>query len=145
MVLVDPDAVNNGGGANGTSSAVRVKQPKRILHFSDGVLEEYSTDEEEVDGLQKDQTVSTLSWGPWFWYKAWAAGTSTLTFLDATGEFLASVLGITTPRYYFELEEYKRREEQKEKRKEQEQGWSEPSNAVPLTGFTTKQPAPVAV
>lgn len=57
MVLVDPDAVNNGGSANSTSSAVRVKQPKRILHFSDGVLEEYSTDEEEVDGLQKDQTV----------------------------------------------------------------------------------------
>lgn len=31
--------------------SVKVKRPKRVLHFSDGVIEEYSTDEEndEVD------------------------------------------------------------------------------------------------
>lgn len=32
-----------------TISSIRVKEPKRILHFSDGTLEEYSSDD-EVDG-----------------------------------------------------------------------------------------------
>lgn len=32
-----------------TISSIRVKAPKRILHFSDGTLEEYSSDD-EVDG-----------------------------------------------------------------------------------------------
>lgn len=35
-------------------ASVRVKTPRRILHFSDGVLEEYSTDEDEVDEADKD-------------------------------------------------------------------------------------------
>lgn len=37
-----------------TLSSVQVKTPRRILHFSDGTLEEYSTDEDEVDEVQKD-------------------------------------------------------------------------------------------
>lgn len=32
-----------------TLTSVRVKTPKRILHFSDGILEEYSSDD-EIDG-----------------------------------------------------------------------------------------------
>lgn len=32
-----------------TITSVRVKAPKRILHFSDGILEEYSSDD-EIDG-----------------------------------------------------------------------------------------------
>lgn len=30
---------------DGTS--VKIKRPKRVLHFSDGVIEEYSTDDEQ--------------------------------------------------------------------------------------------------
>lgn len=33
-------------------TSVRVKTPRRILHFSDGVMEEYSTDD-EVDGANR--------------------------------------------------------------------------------------------
>ena len=29
--------------------------PKRILHFSDGVLEEYSTDEDEVEERKRQE------------------------------------------------------------------------------------------
>lgn len=29
--------------------SVKVKRPKRVLHFSDGVIEEYSTDEEKEE------------------------------------------------------------------------------------------------
>lgn len=32
----------------------RKKSPKRLVYFSDGVLEEYSTDEEEMDGVNPD-------------------------------------------------------------------------------------------
>lgn len=32
-----------------TLTSVRVKTPRRILHFSDGILEEYSSDD-EIDG-----------------------------------------------------------------------------------------------
>lgn len=31
------------------------KKPRRVLHFSDGVLEEYSTDEEEVGEEENKQ------------------------------------------------------------------------------------------
>lgn len=43
-------------GAN--DETIKVKVPKRILHFSDGVLEEYS-DDDEVDSApqEKEQTV----------------------------------------------------------------------------------------
>lgn len=32
-----------------TLTSIHVKTPKRILHFSDGILEEYSSDD-EIDG-----------------------------------------------------------------------------------------------
>lgn len=34
-----------------TTASVRIRAPKRILHFSDGTLEEYSDD--DVDGSDK--------------------------------------------------------------------------------------------
>lgn len=39
-----------------------------------------------------------MAWGPWMLYKTWAAGNSTLSFIDYLGEALASLFGITTPR-----------------------------------------------
>lgn len=41
--------------------AVKKKQPKRILHFSDGILEEYSTDEEEDNKPPPPPTVDPVS------------------------------------------------------------------------------------
>lgn len=40
-----------------TVSSIRVKAPRRILHFSDGTLEEYSTDDEAdvPDGANNSQ------------------------------------------------------------------------------------------
>lgn len=40
-----------------TVSSIRVKAPRRILHFSDGTLEEYSTDDEAdfPDGANNTQ------------------------------------------------------------------------------------------
>lgn len=55
MVLVRPESYES-TGENGQEAAVKVKTPKRVLHFCDGTLEEYSSDEEEVDA-PKEQTV----------------------------------------------------------------------------------------
>lgn len=54
-----------------TTASVRIRAPKRILHFSDGTLEEYSDDDEDVNGSDKmnansnvayNQQVDVVSW-----------------------------------------------------------------------------------
>lgn len=103
------------------SSKKKKKVPKRILHFSDGVLEEYSTDEEEREEAEKEQsqTVATseMSWAPWLLYLAWLSATSTLRAADSLGEKLAWWLGITSPKYYYEIQEAKRMIKEEEERK----------------------------
>ena len=37
------------------SNDVKKKVPRRILHFSDGTLEEYSTDEEEIEERKRQE------------------------------------------------------------------------------------------
>lgn len=92
----------------------RNKVPRRILHFSDGTLEEYSTDEEEdTTDYKKDNHVAHVNpgqmpWAPWMWYQAATAATQTLQVCDYLGESLASFFGITTPKYQYEIEEYHR-------------------------------------
>lgn len=85
-----------------------------------------------------------MTWGPWLAYKAWSAGSTALAACDYIGESLASFLGITTPKYYFELEEYKRREAEKKRIEEEKKGWSEPSETSPqihMAEITSQQPA----
>lgn len=36
--------------------SVKIKRPKRVLHFSDGVIEEYSTDDEKEDVVDNDDS-----------------------------------------------------------------------------------------
>uniref|UniRef100_A0A1B6DB32 Protein FAM177A1 n=1 Tax=Clastoptera arizonana TaxID=38151 RepID=A0A1B6DB32_9HEMI len=117
------------------------KLPRRILHFSDGVLEEYSTDEEEeIENKIEPQTSSvlmavdssTLAWGPWFWYQTITVGTKTLQVCDYLGESLANFFGITSPKYQFEIDHYNQMlEEEKERQKEEDLemgGWQNVRN-----------------
>ncbi|XP_033209526.1 protein FAM177A1-like isoform X2 [Belonocnema kinseyi] len=87
------------------------KKPKRILTFSDGVLEEYSEDETDA-GTEKEEVIAVnpkkLPWLPWAWYHTtWASG-KVLEGCDSMGEYLAEFFGITTPKYQFEIDEYYR-------------------------------------
>ena len=108
------------------SSRKKKKVPKRILHFSDGVLEEYSTDEEEREEARRQEAeadqsqavvTSEMSWAPWFIYLAWVSATSALRAADSLGEKLAWWLGITSPKYYYEIQEAKRMLKEEEERK----------------------------
>ncbi|CAN7995284.1 unnamed protein product, partial [Ixodes hexagonus] len=90
-----------------------IKTPRKILHFSDGVLEEYSS-EDESDALVQDTrnlTVAdpkTMSWVPYFFHLALQMGTKALAVCDYLGEHLAYFFGITSPKYQYELEEYQK-------------------------------------
>lgn len=44
-----------------SATEIKVKAPKRILHFSDGTMEEYSTDEEDTpDAKANDKQISVV-------------------------------------------------------------------------------------
>ncbi|KAK2161709.1 hypothetical protein LSH36_111g05018 [Paralvinella palmiformis] len=83
------------------------KVPRRILHFSDGILEEYSTDEEFDEGNSVSPVdPKTLPWLPWIWYYVATAAASTLYVADTCGEKLAWFFGITSPKYQYAIDEY---------------------------------------
>ncbi|CAL1531328.1 unnamed protein product [Lymnaea stagnalis] len=118
------------------------KTPKRILHFSDGILEEYSSDEEETVSTNNNQlNPKQLPWGPWLVHYASAAAHMSLSAADFCGEKLASLLGITTPKYQYAIEEYKRRERELEEdriRDEKLSGESQGLSTVDVQGEGTK-------
>ncbi|XP_065084189.1 protein FAM177A1 [Ochlerotatus camptorhynchus] len=93
---------------------VQVRAPKRVLHFSDGTMEEFSDDEKDKvdaagsEGGVKDVDESKMNWSDWMLHKTCRLGSSVLAGCDYVGEGLASFLGITTPKYSFEIEEFKR-------------------------------------
>lgn len=61
MVLVRPEENHLNENTGTSETAVKVKTPKRILHFSDGTLEEYSTDDEETTLPQQQTLVDPVS------------------------------------------------------------------------------------
>lgn len=119
------------------------KQPKRILHFSDGTLEEYSTDEDETDEAPK--TVidpKTLSWASWMWYYTSLSAAKVLGVADTCGEKLAWFFGITSPKYQYAIDEYDRmKEEEEEEKKQMEREaaaeWARVNHAMSQESITT--------
>lgn len=93
----------------GEQTQIKVKEPKRILHFSDGTLEEYSSDEAEADQVDNTPQVQEIpsDWIPWLWYSTTNVGYKTLEVCDSIGEYLADFFGITSSKYYAEIEHYK--------------------------------------
>uniref|UniRef100_A0A3B4BMK1 Uncharacterized protein n=1 Tax=Periophthalmus magnuspinnatus TaxID=409849 RepID=A0A3B4BMK1_9GOBI len=94
-------------------SQKKVKIPRRTIYFASGeTMEEYSTDEEEeVEPVQKDVLpvdTSKMTWGPYVWFQMWRMATSTVSVCDYMGEKLASLFGITTPKYQYAIDEYYR-------------------------------------
>lgn len=118
-------------GATLNEPVRRKKVPRRVLHFSDGTLEDYSTDEEEdvPDCKQTNQIAhidpKQMEWFPWMWYQAASAASQTLQVCDYLGESLASFFGITTPKYQYEIDEYHRivaEEKEMQKKMDMEMG-----------------------
>ncbi|KAK8718869.1 hypothetical protein OTU49_014407, partial [Cherax quadricarinatus] len=76
----------------------------------------------------------SLSWGPWMYYWMYYTGSKTLSACDYVGEGLAHFLGITSPKYQYEIDEYKRCEEEEKAEREEEAaemaGWTTAENIV---------------
>ncbi|XP_059619671.1 uncharacterized protein LOC132263747 [Phlebotomus argentipes] len=116
-----------------------IKKPSRVLHFSDGVLEEFSDTEDEVDQNKNKVEVSTIdesqmNWPTWMIHKAGQTKDTVVSGCEYVGEALASFLGITTSKFDMEYEEYRRKEEQKALEEKESQGWqpSSEGNNVPV-------------
>jgi len=141
-------------GAPATSSEEKRQRrvPRRVIHCSDGVVEEYSTDEEELEELRRKEEHErkktalidprTLTWLPWMLHYTWSFGSSFIGYCDFFGEKLAWFFGITSPKYYYELEEYRREQEAEEERAKKEdieiRGWRETSSTA--TSATAEDP-----
>ncbi|XP_061172500.1 protein FAM177A1-like [Saccostrea echinata] len=96
------------------------KTPRRLIYCSDGVLEEYSTDEEEEKPPEPEINPKELNWLPWFWYYIVNTARGTLYVADTCGEKLAWFFGITTPKYQYAIDEYYRLKEEEEREKAKE-------------------------
>ena len=119
--------------------------PRRVIHCSDGVVEEFSTDDEDESDRrhpEEDSTATTvinpskLAWVPWIVHYTVFAGKGFFKYCDHYGEKIAWFLGITSPRYYYEIEDFKRsqEEEEEEARKNELEtvGWREETTDAPI-------------
>ncbi|XP_003700711.1 protein FAM177A1 [Megachile rotundata] len=109
-----------------------LKQPVRVLHFSDGDLE-YSEDEVDTTEVNKVEHIDpkTLTWLPWTWYQTTWVGNKILNGCDYVGEWLADFFGITSPKYEFEINEFYRLqalENEKKHKQDLEMGGWNPQN-----------------
>ncbi|KAH7940134.1 hypothetical protein HPB52_022049 [Rhipicephalus sanguineus] len=133
--------------------------PRKVLHFSDGVLQEDSSEEYEppltaapvVDPLAQISVVRlvhcettvvcdgglqrTLPWAPFLLHWALQLGTQALAVCDYLGEHLANWFGITAPKYRYEIEHGQVDDDEELK---QEPGWQRPAELVQVTA---QQPA----
>ncbi|XP_056283065.1 protein FAM177A1 [Pseudoliparis swirei] len=108
----------------GDSAGTQVRVPRRTIFFASGeTMEEYSTDEEDVEEPVKREVIavdaSKLTWGPYFWFHMWRMGTSTISACDYMGERLASMFGITSPKYQYAIDEYYRIKKGEEEEEEE--------------------------
>lgn len=158
---------------------VREKKTK-LLHFSDGVEEvtdedEVDGDEPEIEepqslidevslSLQSTQSItmthpvpfishppqSTMEWMPWLMLKSRQTGDSLLSGCEYVGEFLASAMGITSPKFIDgELELRKAAAEQQERDEEaaeeiHEMGrWKVDTQSTTTTVTEPRSPSPI--
>ncbi|ELU16309.1 hypothetical protein CAPTEDRAFT_221099 [Capitella teleta] len=99
----------------------KTRVPRRILHFSDGILEEYSTEEEESEDEMDAINPSTLSWFPWLRHQFGSLAYSTFSAADVCGEKLAWFFGITSPKYQYAIDEYNRMRKEEEEEKQRDE------------------------
>ncbi|KOC64233.1 Protein FAM177A1 [Habropoda laboriosa] len=117
-----------------TQDRKSLRRPKRVLHFSDGDLEEYSdddTDTPETNKAADEIDPKTLTWLPWAWHRTTYISGKLLDGCDCVGEWLASFFGITAPKYQFEINEFYRLQalenEMQHKQDLEMAGWTEPT------------------
>lgn len=86
------------------------KIPKRVVHFCDGSVPEYSSDEETGDCIEPTRIVhidpASFTWTDWLRFKSMEIAYAALNVCDYLGDSLSSFFGITTPKYQFEIDHF---------------------------------------
>lgn len=106
-----------------TQEPVVHEKRKKVLHFSDGVEE--LTDSDNVDTPEGPAPMeelideSKMEWIPWLALKSRRTGETILSGCDYVGEFLASALGITTPKFIDGEEELRKAAAEQKERDEE--------------------------
>lgn len=75
-----------------------------------------------MDSVQREVLpvdTSKMTWGPYVWFQMWRMATSTVSVCDYMGEKLASLFGITTPKYQYAIDEYYRIKKEEEEEEEE--------------------------
>ncbi|GAB6024966.1 hypothetical protein CHUAL_010063 [Chamberlinius hualienensis] len=119
--------INNQIATENGETVIKAKVPRRILHFSDGTLEEFSSDDEDDGKIKNLNQIDPmalvdpreLTWAPYIWYQFKKAGSKALFVCDYLGEHVADFLGITSPKYQYEIEEYFRLKKEEENERKQ--------------------------
>ncbi|XP_030569434.1 uncharacterized protein LOC115768870 [Drosophila novamexicana] len=98
-------------------SALELQSNKKMLYFSDGVMEELSSSDSDIEPDVPDKAYDVqlqreLPLGPRLRYKATKVGNNILAGIDYVGGGLASFLGITNSKYASELKYHQRAKEQ---------------------------------
>ncbi|KAH6923971.1 hypothetical protein HPB50_010107 [Hyalomma asiaticum] len=110
--------------------------PRKVLHFSDGVLEETNLEEDEPPLAAAVVDPRTLPWAPFLLHWALQLGSQALAVCDYLGEHLANWFGITAPKYRYEIEHGQVDDDDDELK--HEPGWQRPAELVQVTA---QQPA----
>ncbi|CAB4057830.1 Metalloprotease TIKI2,Metalloprotease TIKI homolog,Metalloprotease TIKI1 [Lepeophtheirus salmonis] len=121
--------------------------------FSSGVITENSKQRREKEEEVRKETTppketiknpKTLKWIPWLIYYASFSGCSAVQMADSIGEKkLGWFFGITSPKYFYEIQEFKRnKQEQEEKEvKANAQNWNRPLDQSVITLDPKKLPS----
>jgi hypothetical protein len=66
-----------------------------------------------------------MTWSPWLVYKISLFGKKVLSTLDYAGEKLADGLGLTSPKYEYEINQFKKQQaiKEREEKIERENSW----------------------
>ncbi|KAF7251628.1 hypothetical protein EYD10_02704 [Varanus komodoensis] len=110
------------------------KIPRRVIHFASGeTMEEFSTDEEEDEQQEKKDLLPSVDpVGVKCYEKMYKANDCCVCNIDKhichlfihsvcdfLGEKIASVLGISTPKYQYAIDEYYRMKKEEEEEEEE--------------------------
>lgn len=93
--------------------------------------------------LPNHSTQNELSWAPWLRRKASHIGTNVINGLDYAGEKVANFLQITTPKYAYEIDQFKKMEAKKAREEQHENNWTA-SSALTADQPITTPPAPLS-
>jgi hypothetical protein len=98
---------------------------RRIFHFNDGIMADFSDDEEPYTSTPVQATgrlgPNMLPWRPWLWYVIANTGSTLLKVCDYLGEHFARYFGIIAAKCQYEIDEHKRiMAEEKEERRRKE-------------------------